>query len=137
MEEKNILTINELSILVWLKVLDDFDEATIDGEKVSSLKEKLDIFTVESADIEREEFDEAVEKFKEMALLVEVNDEMYLSDTAKQIAKEVLDEENGNITITTSIKKIAKRIYDNRDKIIRFLAKTTELAIPIILEAVI
>lgn len=123
MEEKNILTINELSILVWLKVMDDFDEATIDGEKVSSLKEKLDIFTVESADIEREEFDEAVEKFKEIALLVEINDEMYLSDTAKQIAKEVLDEENGNITITTSIKKIAKRIYDNRDKIIRFLGK--------------
>ena len=68
--EKQKITVEELSVLMWLKLLQDFEE--IDA---TALTDKIEVFQIDSTDIEPEFFYETVEKFIDFVLNGGINNE--------------------------------------------------------------
>lgn len=107
--EKQKITVKELSVLMWLKLLQDFKDI-----EATALVDKIEVFHIDSTDIEPEFFYETVEKFKDMGLMT--NDS--LSEDAYKCAERLLGMENATIKITTPFKKICQFIEDNKEEII-------------------
>ena len=116
MENKRI-TAEELSVLVWLKLLDDFELTTEEGEVVENLSEKIDRFDMMTADIEPQFFYDTVNKLEELELVTELS----LSDLGTKVASALLVMENAKNKVTASFKEIVKFIKDNKEEIISVL----------------
>lgn len=116
MESKR-LTAEELSVLVWLKLLDDFELTTEEGERVENLSEKIDRFDMMTADIEPQFFYDTVRKLEELGMVTELS----LADLGTKVASALLAMENAKIKVTTSLKEIVKFVKDNKEKIISVL----------------
>ena len=116
MENKRI-TAEELSVLVWLKLLDDFELTTEEGEVVENLSEKIDRFDMMTADIEPQFFYDTVNKLEELELVTELS----LSDLGTKVASALLAMENAKNKVTASFKEIVKFIKDNKEEIISVL----------------
>ena len=113
--EKQKITVEELSVLMWLKLLQDFEEIDM-----IALVDKIEVFQIDSTDIEPEFFAETVKKFKDMGVMT--NDS--LSEKAYKCAELLLGMENPKIAITTSFKEICQFIKDNRNDIYNILGIT-------------
>lgn len=116
MENKRI-TAEELSVLMWLKVLDDFELITDEGEVIESLSEKIDRFDMMTADIEPQFFYDTVNKLEELGLVTELS----LSDLGTSVASSSLAMANAKIQVTTSLKEIVKFVKENKEEIISVL----------------
>ena len=116
MEQKKI-TAEELSVLVWLKVLDDYKLEEC-GEEVTSLSEKVDRFDMDSADMDGDFFYDTIDKLAEYGLLEKDGEEISLTDTAKKISSAVLAMEKAGVTIESTWKEIAEFIRNNKSDII-------------------
>ena len=122
--EKQKITVEELSVLVWLKLLQDFEMVNEFGDKVTALVDKIERFDITTAEIEPQFFYDTVEKFKGMGLMT--ND--FLSDKGVKVAMEVLENpkfenefpklKDFQIAIETSVNEIKQFIIRNRDEII-------------------
>lgn len=127
MENKRI-TVEELSVLMWLKVLDDFELITDEGEVIESLSEKMvrfDTKSDEDAPIKAEFFYDTVNKLEELGLVTDLS----LSDSGTKIASTLLAMEKAKIKITTSFKEIVKFVKENREEISIVLEKMAEIGI--------
>lgn len=116
MENKRI-TAEELSVLMWLKLLDDFELITEDEEVVEALSEKIDRFDMMTADIEPQFFYDTVNKLEGLGFVTELS----LSDLGTKVASALLAMENAKIKVTTSLKEIVKFVKDNKEEIISVL----------------
>ena len=113
--EKQKITVEELSVLVWLKLLQDFEE--IDA---TALIDKIVEFHVETTDIEQEFFAKTVDRFRNMGIMTDDA----LSEDAYKCAGLLLGMENATIKITTPLKKICQLIKENRNDIYNILSIT-------------
>ena len=132
-----MITIKELSVLVWLKVLDDFEAKNEFDEEVTSLNEKIDMLDLNSfngkktlldrkdANMESEFFEETFYKLLECGFLEERDGETYLTKVGEKTALAILNVEKVvnkiKITAHTEIEKIEKFIEDNREEIYKTL----------------
>jgi len=127
MENKRI-TVEELSVLMWLKLLDDFELITDEGEVIESLSEKMVRFDTKSdkdAPIKTQFFYDAFNKLEELGLVTDLS----LSDLGTKIASTLLAMKKAKITVTTSFKDIVKFVKDNREEISIVLEKIAEIGI--------
>ena len=113
--EKQKITVEELSVLVWLKLLQDFEE--IDA---TALIDKIVEFHVETTDIEQEFFAKTVDRFRNMGIMTDDA----LSEDAYKCAGLLLGMENATIKITTPLKKICQLIKEKRNDIYNILSIT-------------
>lgn len=113
--EKQKITVKELSVLMWLKLLQDFKDI-----EATALVDKIEVFQIDTTDIEPEFFYETVEKFRNMGIMTDDS----LSEDAYKCAELLLGMENAKIKITTSFKEIAQFIKDNRNDIYNILSIT-------------
>lgn len=113
--EKQKITVEELSVLMWLKLLQDFEEIAM-----IALVDKIEVFQIDTTDIEPEFFYETVEKFRNMGIMTDDS----LSEDAYKCAELLLGMENAKIKITTSFKEIVQFIKDNRNDIYNILSIT-------------
>lgn len=70
--EQKELTVEEVSILLWIKALNDFTDPDIPEDTLDS---KINKFEVESAGIEREVFEKGIEAICELGILRESGSE--------------------------------------------------------------
>ena len=115
--EKKQITAEELSVLVWLKVLDDYKLEEC-GEEIRSLSEKVERFDTDSADMDGDFFYNTIDKLAEYGLLEKDGEEIYLADTSKKISSAILTMENASATIETTWKEILNFIRENKSDII-------------------
>lgn len=113
--EKQKITVKELSVLMWLKLLQDFKDI-----EATALVDKIREFPVEQIDIEQEFFADTVDKFMDMGLMTYDS----LSEEAYKCAERLLGMENATIKITTPIKKICQFIKENKNDIYNILSIT-------------
>ena len=130
MENKKKITVDELSVLLWLKVLDDYEVPDEFGNKVTALKDKIERFDITTADIEPEFFYDTVNKLEDLGLMTEDS----LSDKGVKVAAVILENpkfenallefESAKITAEVSIKEICQFIKENRNDIYNILSIT-------------
>ena len=114
MENKKKLTAEELSVLMWLKVLDDFEAMDEFGNPIIALEEKLECLDVKSLGIDTEFFYSIVEKLEDLGLVTKTS----VSKQGRQIAGVLLKMENAKIAVTTSMQDIYEFVKANRTDII-------------------
>lgn len=115
--EKKQITAEELSVLVWMKVLDDYKLEEC-GEEITSLSEKVKRFDTDSADMDGDFFYNTIDKLAEYGLLEEDEEEISLTDTGEKICSAVLAMEKAGVMAEKTWKEILKFIRDNKSDII-------------------
>ena len=118
--EKQKITVKELSVLMWLKLLQDFKDI-----EATALVDKIREFPVEQIDIEQEFFADTVDKFMDMGLMTYDS----LSEEAYKCAERLLGIENTAIKIKSSFKEICQFVKDNKEEILKISISILKLAL--------